>query len=233
MSVSWFVAFMAGMGSLLSPCVVPLVPSYLTAMAGGRISEETLGARLRLRIITNAAAFIVGFSLILVVSGMAATQVGVFLRYHQRLVAELGGIAIMIFALQVLGVIHIGLLNREKRMTVKTGAARRVAGSFMLGLAFAAGWTPCVGPVWAAILVMAAQKHSVGLGGLLLFVYAMGMALPLFLLAVFIGQATRIVRHMQRYLPWIERVTGTVLLLLGLALVTGFYGQIPGYLYRL
>ncbi|CAB1129022.1 DsbD domain-containing protein [Candidatus Hydrogenisulfobacillus filiaventi] len=230
--ISWFVAFAAGMASLLSPCVVPLIPSYLTAMAGTNLTTVQSVAEVRGRVVTNAVAFVLGFSLILVLSGMAATQLGLFVRSHQRVIAEVGGLVIILFALQVLGIINIGFLNREERVQVQSGQARRMAGSFLLGIAFAAGWTPCVGPVWASILVIAAQAHSVALGGLLLLAYAMGMALPLLLLAVFIGQAMTAVRHIQRYLPAVERATGLLLLVLGLALVTGIYGSIPNYLYR-
>lgn len=227
MNVSWLVAFVAGMGSLLSPCVVPLIPSYLTAMAGGNLSSAPT-SRMRSRIMTNAAAFIIGFSLILVVSGMVATQLGVLLKVHQRLFAQLGGILVILLGLQVLGIINLQFFNRERRLPLRAGTAQRVVGSFVLGLVFAAGWTPCVGPVWASILIMASQKHSVGLGGLLLFDYAMGMALPLFILAAFVGHATQTVRRLQRFVPAVERVTGGLLVVLGVALVTGFYGQIPG-----
>lgn len=223
---------MAGMGSLLSPCVVPLIPSYLTAMAGGKITE-TVDSQLRARVITNALAFILGFTIILVLSGMAATQIGVFLHANQRLIAKIGGIIIMIFALQVLGVININFLSREQRISMNTKSSKRLVGAVFLGIAFAAGWTPCVGPVWASILIMASHAHSVVIGGALLLVYAMGMALPLLLLAIFIGQALKTVNRIKPYLMWIERVTGVLLFLLGLALTTGFYSQIPGLLQQL
>lgn len=230
--VSWLVAFAAGMASLLSPCVVPLIPSYLTAMAGTNLSTVSSASEVRGRVVSNAVAFILGFSLILVLSGMAATQLGLFVRSHQRLIAEVGGLIIIVFALQVLGIINIGFLNREQRVQVQIRPGRRMAGSFLLGIAFAAGWTPCVGPVWASILVIASRAHSVTLGGLLLLAYALGMGLPLLALALFIGHAMAAVRRIQRYLPAIERATGALLLLLGLALVTGIYGAIPNYLYQ-
>ncbi len=228
-NLSLAVAFAAGLASFLSPCVVPLVPSYLSALAGTVIVGADTEA-LRGRVVRNAVAFVLGFTAILVAAGLVATGFGQFVHAHQRLVAELGGLVITVFGLDLLGVIHIGLLARQA--TFQSHQQRRPGrgptGAFVLGVVFAAGWTPCIGPIAGSILALAAQTRSVGAGGLLLFTYSMGLAVPFLALAVLLDRAVPFVHHIGRWLPLIARIAGGFLVLLGVALLSGWYSRIPG-----
>lgn len=226
---SLYIAFGAGLASLLSPCVVPLVPSYLAALAGTPLTLEAVqNPALRLRVVVNSLIFIVGFSAVLILSGLAATSIGQFLDRFQTLIAELGGIIMVIFGLELVGVIHLGLLKRETRLSLPRRGRLGSWSPLIMGLVFAAGWTPCVGPIWTSILILAAHTHTVLLGGVMLAAYATGLALPFFLLAVFLSRATLWTKSLSRYLPGIERISGVLLIILGLLLTTRLYVRLAG-----
>lgn len=223
--VSLGVAFLAGLASVLSPCVLPLIPSYLTTMAGTSLTTEAItNHRVRLRVIQNSLLFVLGFSLILVAAGLTASSLGQFIAHHRRLIAELGGILIIVFGLEITGLIDIGMLKRDHH--VRSRHTRRWS-SLILGLVFAAGWTPCVGPILASVLILAAASHTAWAGALLLSSYALGLAVPFLALAAFLGQATRWTRQLGHYLPWIERIAGGLLVALGILLLTGWFDLIP------
>ncbi len=228
-NLSLAVAFVAGLASFLSPCVVPLVPSYLSALAGttvvGAGSDTTV---LRGRVVRNALAFMAGLVVILVIAGLLATSFGQFVSSHQKLLAELGGIVIVVFGLNLLGVIHIGLFERQVGFQARP--RRGFVGAFLMGLVFAAGWTPCIGPIAGSILLLASNAHSVATGGILLLVYALGLSLPFLVMALVLDRLMPILHGLGRYLPLITRAAGLLLVLLGAALVTGWYSRIPGLL---
>ncbi|MCL5115736.1 MAG: cytochrome c biogenesis protein CcdA [Firmicutes bacterium] len=226
---SFGIAFGAGLASVLSPCVVPLVPSYLTAMAGTPLTVDAVQDRtVRARVLTNALIFIAGFSLVLILSGLVATAIGQFIRHYQTLISELGGVVMVIFGLELAGIIHLGLLKRDVHLTMPKRGRLGVWSPLIMGIVFAAGWTPCVGPIWSSILILASRSHTVVLGGVLLATYAMGLALPFFILALFLSRATLWTRQLNRYLPWIERVAGGLLTVLGLLLATHLYVRLAG-----
>lgn len=223
------IAFGAGLASLLSPCVVPLVPSYLTALAGTPLTVESVQDRaLRTRVVVNASIFILGFSVILILSGLAATSIGQFVSRYQTLISQLGGVVMVIFGLELAGVINLGLLKRDVRMALPRRGRLGIWSPLIMGLVFAAGWTPCVGPIWSSILILAARTSTVWLGGVLLAAYALGLALPFFILAVFVSRATKWTQQLSRYLPWIERVSGILLTILGILLATHLYVRLAG-----
>ncbi len=223
--VSLGIAFLAGLASVLSPCVLPLIPSYLTTMAGTALTADAvINHQVRGRVIQNALLFVLGFSVILVAAGLTASSLGLFVSHHRRLIAELGGILIIIFGLEISGLIDIGIFKRDLHVGVHRS---RQWSSLVMGLVFAAGWTPCVGPILASVLIMAADSHTVWSGAALLTSYAIGLAVPFIALAVFLGQATRWVRQLGRYLPWIERISGGLLVILGVLLLTGWFDLIP------
>lgn len=218
------IAFGAGLASVLSPCVVPLVPSYLTAMAGTSLTTDVVQSQtVRVRVMVNALIFIAGFSLILILSGLVASSIGQFIRHYQSLIAELGGVVMVIFGLELMGAIHLGLLKRDAHLTLPRQGRLGIWSPFIMGIVFAAGWTPCVGPIWSSILILAARSQSLYLGGVLLATYALGLALPFFILAVFLSRATSWARGLNRYLPWIERISGAFLVILGILLATHLY----------
>ncbi|MHB1612385.1 MAG: cytochrome c biogenesis CcdA family protein [Sulfobacillus sp.] len=224
--VSLGVAFVAGLASILSPCVLPLIPSYLSSMAGTALTPETIANhRVRTRVIQNSLLFILGFSLILIAAGLGASSLGQFVAHHRRLIAELGGLVIIVFGLEISGLIEIGLFKRDVHIGVKPSTQRW--SSLILGIVFAAGWTPCVGPILASILILAARSNTVMSGAVLLASYALGLAIPFLALAVFLGQAAQWTRRMGQYLPWIERISGAFLVVLGILLITGWFDLIP------
>lgn len=223
------IAFGAGLASLLSPCVVPLVPSYLTALAGTPLTLDAVqNQAVRTRVVMNSLIFILGFSTILVISGLAATSIGQFVIRYQDLMAELGGIVMILFGLELIGAIRLGLLKRETRFRLPQRGRLGVFSPLIMGLVFAAGWTPCVGPIWTSILILAARSNTVAWGGVLLAAYALGLALPFFVLAIFLSRATLWTQRLSQYLPWIERLSGALLTILGLLLATHLYVRLAG-----
>ncbi|MCL6563617.1 MAG: cytochrome c biogenesis protein CcdA [Firmicutes bacterium] len=229
MNLTAWVAFAAGLGSLFSPCVLPLLPSYLSTLAGAAAPHGDL-RQYRGQLMLRATGFVVGFSSLLVASGLASTAVGEFLRRYQVELAQVGGVLVILFGLHFLGILELPGLARE----VRPWWNRRGGGGFwpalVMGLAFTAGWTPCIGPIWASILILASQAHSEMTGAVLLFAYALGMGIPLWLFAWFAGAATRWVQRFGQWLPWAERASGLLLIGLGIALLTGWYTHALSYL---
>ncbi|POB11978.1 MAG: cytochrome C biogenesis protein [Sulfobacillus thermosulfidooxidans] len=224
--VSLGVAFVAGLASVLSPCVLPLIPSYLTTMAGTALTAESVHNHvIRRRVMQNAVLFVLGFSIILVLAGLGASSMGQFIHFHRQIIAEIGGLIMIVFGLEIFGLIQIGLIKRDVHFSV-TPKAQGIS-AVILGMVFAAGWTPCVGPILASILLLAAHSSTVSTGGIMLASYAAGLAVPFIVLAFFLGQAAQWTRQMGRYLPWIERISGAMLVILGISLLTGWYDRIP------
>jgi cytochrome c-type biogenesis protein len=219
------VALAAGVLSFLSPCVLPIVPPYLAYMGGISMGEMT-GASgalaARRRVIVPALFFVMGLSTIFLLLGFTASVFGSFVLQNQLLLARLSGVVIIIFGLHFLGVFRIALLDREMRMDAgdRGGSA---AGAYVLGLAFAFGWTPCIGPQLGAILSLAAQEGSMERGTLLLGIYALGLGIPFLLAAIFIERSMTFMAKMKRHMKLIERLMGGLLLVVGLALLTGAF----------
>jgi cytochrome c-type biogenesis protein len=219
------VSLAAGVLSFLSPCVLPIVPPYLAYMGGISMGEMTgtSGATVaRRRVIVPALFFVMGLSTIFLLLGFTASAFGSFVLQNQLLLARISGIVIIIFGLHFLGVFRIALLDREMRMDAgdRGGSA---AGAYVLGLAFAFGWTPCIGPQLGAILSLAAQEGSMERGTLLLGVYALGLGLPFLLAAIFIERSMVFMAKLKKHMKLIERLMGGLLLIVGLALVTGAF----------
>ncbi|OLZ08702.1 cytochrome c biogenesis CcdA family protein [Sulfobacillus thermosulfidooxidans] len=224
--VSLGVAFIGGLASVLSPCVLPLIPSYLTTMAGTALTADAIqNHQVRRRVMQNAFLFVLGFSTVLVLAGLGASSLGQFVQFHRHVIAQLGGLITIIFGLEILGFIQIGLIKRDIHLSVTPRAQGLSA--VLLGIVFAAGWTPCVGPILTSILLLAARSSTLATGGIMLASYALGLAVPFLALAFFLGQAAQWTRQMGRYLPWIERVSGAMLVILGIMLLTGWYDRIP------
>ncbi|MBX5467326.1 MAG: cytochrome c biogenesis protein CcdA [Firmicutes bacterium] len=223
------VAFLAGAGSFFSPCVLPLVPSYLSALAGPAGGSPT-AIHWQRRVIANASGFVLGLGMLLVASGLAATWVGAWLHRYQTEIAEVGGVLIILFGLHLVGAIDLPGLRREWRHWWGGRPQGGFWAAFGMGLAFGAGWTPCVGPVWASILVLAAQTRTAWEGGMLLAAYALGMGVPLLAMAGLVSAAARWVQRASRWTGWVERGAGALLVLLGIALLTGWYTHALNYL---
>lgn len=216
------VAFAAGVLSFLSPCVLPLVPSYLAYVGGSAEAKRAVLFR-------NALAFVLGFSLVFIALGAGASALGSLLRANQRALTLGGGVLVILFGLVMLGVIKLPWLYRDTRMQY-SGETRTPFGAVLLGMAFAAGWTPCIGPILGAILTMASAAGTLSAGVGLLAVYALGLAVPFLAAALLLDPFMRFSRRFRRFLPWVERVAGALLLVAGVLMVTGLYTVLNGYL---
>ena len=224
-----FVALAAGIISFLSPCVLPIVPPYLAFMSGVSIAEMEAGGRARLRAFTAALFFVLGLSTVFVLLGFTASWLGMFFLQNQILLARISGVVVIVFGLHFLHVFRITFLDREAR--IETGEAGGSAfGAYILGLAFAFGWTPCIGPQLGAILSMAASEASVARGTALLAVYAAGLGLPFLLAAVLLSRAMGVMNRLKRHMGLIEKVMGVLLIAVGLALLTGAFSAFSFWL---
>lgn len=221
-TVSFGIAFLAGLASFLSPCVLPIVPAYVTFVTGLTIEELTEGGRsaARRRAALHASLFVLGFALVFVALGATATVLGASLRRALPLLQQVGGVIIALFGLWMLGVLRVPALMRERRLHLATKPAGMV-GTFVVGVAFGAGWTPCVGPVLASILLYAGLSTTMSHGMLLLGVYALGLGLPFWLAAVGLNWYLAGARRLTRWLRPIELVAGALLVLVGVLLFTG------------
>ncbi len=225
-ALSFMVAFVAGLLSFLSPCVLPLVPSYVGFITGMTLPEVSGRRRAAL---LHALLFVAGFSLVFVLLGASATALGRALNYYQVWLQRVGGVLIIIFGLLCLGVFKVGVLNQERRVHLEHKPVGYL-GSALVGVAFGAGWTPCIGPVLGAILGLAATTSDVTRGMQLLAVYSAGLALPFLIAAVAVESFLEWFQGFRRYLPWVMRLSGLILIVVGVLLVTGEFTRLAGWL---
>lgn len=227
--ISFVSALVAGALSFLSPCVLPLVPPYLCYMAGISLDQfrgegataEAAVARTRFSVLLTAFLFTLGFATVFVALGAGASSIGALLRQHMDLLAKIGGLIIIVMGLNFLGVFRIGFLAREARFQ-SGGRPATLSGAYIMGLAFAFGWTPCIGPVLGTILGVAAARDTVGDGALLLAIYSLGLAVPFWIAAGFSGAFMRFLTRFRKHLGVVEKVMGALLVLTGLAFIFGF-----------
>lgn len=231
--ISLGLAFTAGLVSFLSPCVLPLVPSYVSFVAGMTLDElATSGtARARREAAYNAALFVLGFALVFVALGATATALGMALRRWLPLVQTIGGIVIILFGLYMLGVVRPLALMRERRVHLAARPAGRI-GAVAVGAAFGAGWTPCIGPVLASILLYAGATTTVTHGMLLLAVYSLGLGVPFIVAALAVNWYLAGARRIGRWLAVLERAAGALLVVAGTLLVTGQFTRLTGFFAR-
>ncbi|MGR3271933.1 cytochrome c biogenesis protein CcdA [Thalassococcus profundi] len=223
------VALMAGVISFLSPCVLPIVPPYLAYMSGVSVTEMQAGGSARMKAGLAALFFVLGLSTVFLLLGFTASAFGAFFLQNQVLLARISGVVVIVFGLHFLGVFRIPFLDREARIEAgDTGGS--AFGAYILGLAFAFGWTPCIGPQLGAILSLAASEASVTRGTLLLGVYAAGLGIPFLLAAFFLTRAMSVMNRIKRHMKTIERVMGLLLIAVGLALVTGAFSAFSFWL---
>lgn len=220
------VAFAAGLLSFLSPCVLPLVPSYIGFLTGMTLPE--MSGRRRVALL-HALCFVAGFSLIFILLGASATALGRALNHYQVWLQRLGGVLIIAFGLVCLGVVKLDLLNQERRLHLEQKPVGFL-GSGLVGMAFGAGWTPCIGPVLGAILGLAATSSDVSRGMLLLAVYSAGLAVPFLVAAVAVESFLDWFQRFRRYLPWVMRVSGVLLVFVGILMVSGEFTRLAGWL---
>lgn len=220
------VAFAAGLLSFLSPCVLPLVPSYVGFLTGMTLPE--MEGRRRIALL-HALLFVAGFSLVFILLGASATALGRALNYYQVWLQRAGGVLIIAFGLICLGVVKAEWLTRDRRVHLEHKPVGFL-GSALVGIAFGAGWTPCIGPVLGAILGLAATSADLSRGMLLLAVYSAGLAVPFLLAAVAVERFLDWFQRFRQYLPWVMRLSGALLILVGLLLLTGEFTRLAGWL---
>jgi len=223
---SFAIAFIAGLLSFLSPCVLPLIPSYVGFLTG--LTLEELEVR-RGTALLHAIWFVAGFSLVFVALGATASALGVVLLHSQVWIGRVGGVIVILFGLYLLGMLRPAFLMRDRRIEL----ARKplgYAGSALVGVTFGAAWTPCIGPILGAILTMAAAQASLALGAGLLTAYALGLAVPFLVAAVALDRFLVWFQKFRPYLVWVERVAGVLLIVLGLLLVTDRFTLLASWL---
>ena len=214
--VSFAVALLAGVLSFLSPCVLPLIPSYVGFLTGMSVEELEVQRRAAL---VHAAWFVAGFSFIFMALGASASAVGNLFGAYQVWLGRVGGVLVILFGLYLLGVLRPAFLMRERSFKIAEKPLGYL-GSALVGIAFGAAWTPCVGPILGGILTLAAARTTVGEGTVLLGVYALGLAIPFLLTAVALEKFLAWFQRFRPYIVWVDRVAGTILIVLGLLLVT-------------
>jgi len=220
--VTILAALIAGLVSFLSPCVLPLVPPYLVYLAGTsleRLADKEPGPRVKRETVLAAFLFVLGFTTVFVALGASASVIGSLIRAYSAMLSIIAGIAIIIMGLHFLGLTQIAFLMREKRVEVAKPVG--LWGAYVMGLAFAFGWTPCIGPILAAILAVAASEQTVTQGALLLAVYSLGLGIPFMLAAFAIEPFAAFLARFRKYLRRVEQAMGALLVLTGIAFLTG------------
>jgi len=234
MNVSLATAFLAGVASFLSPCVLPLVPGYISVISGSSVEElKSAGRDDRLlgRVLFHSVLFIIGFSIVFISLGASATWLGSALRSRLPLLMRIGGVVVILFGLHMTGLLRIGLLYRDVRIHTRTQSkSASAATSVLTGLAFAFGWTPCIGPILAVILGMASTKETIGQGVVLLGAYSLGLAVPFLLTSLGLSQFMNFYRGFRKHLHKVEVVSGCILIIIGALLVTNQFARLSGYL---
>lgn len=229
-SLGVLVAFSAGIFSFLSPCVLPLFPSYLSFITGMSVERLTtdVSAAGRWRAIAHSLAFIVGFSLVFIGLGASFSAAGQFLLDYRDWIRRIGGALIVVFGLYIAGVIRLGWLGRTQQIQVRTKPAGYL-GSLLVGVTFAIGWTPCVGPILGSILSLAGTAETVERGMGLLVAYSAGLALPFFLSSLALGAFLKLFNLYRPLIPVVERVAGVLLIAVGLLVFTNYFVILNAY----
>ena len=228
--VTFLTAFIAGIFSISSPCVLPLIPIYLTHIAG--VSAGQSGARARAVVLRNAAAYVLGFSVVFIALGAALGTAGSFagsldfISQNRLWLVRLGGVLLVLLGLHQLGWITIPFMNQTRRAGIETGSPGTVTSSFLIGVTFGAGWSPCVGPILGAILTMAAGQGSIQQATFLLSVYSLGLAVPFMLAAVAFGAAPTVIRKINSRMAMVTTISGAVMIGVGMIMLLGIYEQI-------
>lgn len=232
--VNIFVAFAAGVFSFLSPCVLPLIPSYLSFVSGVSLDQmrgEQGTMRVRSRVVFNSLAFIAGFSLVFISLGASASFLGGLLLAYRNGIRIVGGAFVLLVGLYLIGAFKIAALERYLQFDLKDKPAGYL-GSVLVGITFAVAWTPCVGPILGATLALASTAGEVSRGTLLLSSYAAGLALPFFLSALAINSFLRFSRQVRPYVQAIHVVGGVLLVIVGILLITDYMARLNAYALR-
>lgn len=222
---SMFLAFIGGLLTFLSPCIFPLIPGYLSFMSGESIENLKTGENEskispRMKAFLGALFFGLGFTIVFVALGASATSIGSFFKEYQKLLAQIGGVIVIIFGLHMIGVFKIKFLMKTARINYSKKSVPFYINAFILGFVFVLGWTPCIGPILASILAVASQESSVAKGMALLLVYSLGLWIPFLLSALAVNEVMAAIKKAGYVVLWVERIAGVLLVAIGILLVT-------------
>ncbi len=232
LALSVLIAFAAGVVSFLSPCVLPLIPGYLSFMTGLTAAELRDAQTSTSKVLVPSLMFVAGFTFIFVSLGATASVLGQFLSEYRVIIEKVGGLAVIGFGVLMLGIIKVPWLYGEARVDMERSRNFGRGAALVMGMAFAAGWTPCVGPILASILALASSSESVGQGALLLLVYSLGLGVPFVLVAVLFGRLGVVMRWLNKHSLIINRVAGSLLIVVGVLIVTGRLGVLASWLFN-
>lgn len=225
-NVSFIMAFMAGVVTFLSPCMLPLIPAYISYLTGVSFHElsgeitKTERRKIKLLTIIHSLGFILGFSVVFVLLGASVTFLGGLFLQHQLLLKKIGGALIILFALVIMGVIKLPILAKEKKLAYKKEGVS-ILGSILVGATFAAAWTPCIGPILGSILIYASSTASLKTGIKLLIAFSLGLGFTFFLAALIINSFLAYIKKIEKYLKWVTVAAGVILIIFGILLLTG------------
>lgn len=231
-SFGFLAAFAAGLLTFLSPCVLPLIPGYLSFMTGLTSAELADESHRTSEVMVPALLFVMGFSIIFVALGASASVLGQFLSQYRVLLEKVAGVVVVLFGVLMLGIIKVPGLYGEARFDLSRARSFGRWAGLVMGMAFAAGWTPCVGPILGSILALAGTSGSVAKGALLLLVYSIGLGVPFLLVAFLFGRVTPLLKWLNRHALIINRVAGVVLIAVGILIFSGKFTLIAAYLAR-
>ncbi len=229
MTVSISLAVLAGLASFLSPCVFSLVPAYIGYLSGRTLEASKTEKQSSWVTFSHGLAFVLGFSVVFILLGLAVSALGGFLYSIKGILAKVGGIVIILFGIHMTGIYRFPFLEYDLRPHTQVDRSRGLVSSFLLGIFFSAGWSPCVGPVLGSILALALNGGNLQQGFLLLAAYSAGMAIPFLIAALGIGWVTQILRKYARVLHWIEVAMGVVLILVGILLLAGVFERLARF----
>jgi len=229
-SLSFPLVFLAGLLSFLSPCVLPLVPIYLGYLSGSGISGETSSNRWH--VLSHALFFVGGFTLVFVILfGLPTTMLAGALQQYRDWITRIGGVILVLFGLHTMGIVTIPFLNMTRRVDVGTGMKQGYARSAVLGVTFAAGWTPCIGPLLGTVMTLAFAEPSRAL--VFIFTYAMGLAIPFLVTAVLLAQVASWLKRLNRHMRAVEIASGLLMAGVGVLLITGTFSVLNNYFIRI
>ena len=225
--MSLLLAFSAGLLSFLSPCVLPLVPAYITYLTGSTVAELSSG-KARLHTLYKSLGFVLGFSLVFIAMGASITSIGKLLKGNMDVFRKIGGTLIVLFGIHITGIFKIKTLYYEKRLVPFEKLSKNISSVFV-GMAFAAGWTPCVGPILASILIYAGSMETISMGVMLLTAYSLGLAVPFVLTAYAIGSFSGYFKKISRHLNTISIASGVLLIIMGILIFTNKVSVLSRY----
>lgn len=231
-SLTIWMVFIGGVLSFLSPCILPVAPGYLGIISGISLANLQSGDFSKRKVLTGTLAFVLGFTIIFLTLGIGSSFLGQLLRANRNWLARLSGLVVIVLGLHQAGWLKIPLLYQERRL-VNNSTSSGPLGAFLAGLAFALGWTPCIGPVLGSILALAGNQESLGKGLFLLVVYSFGLGIPFFILALAFETVSRGLGRIKPYLKYLQWASGLLLILMGILLLTGDLSTITAWLIRI